>query len=515
MRKIRILVTSLLLGLVLSVAAAQDETLDVAFEGGAVTLDPHARSETTTFAWQHHIFDTLTRRSPDGAILPFVVSEWENVEPTVWSMTVREGMTFHDGTPVTAEDVAFSLTRAATAPESEMKIYVGGVTEATATGELTLDVTTAAPDPVLPINLSNIALLPKDAVEAEGMQTFLRDPIGSGPYAFVDWQQDERLELVAYDGYWGEIPDYRNVVLRNIPSGSARVAALLSGEVDIAQKVLPQDFARVEDDPGAYITQAPSIRTIYLTMDYWRSDSPGLPDDIENPFLDPDVRMAVWQAIDTEAIVEVIMGGAATKATQFPPPAIEFYDPEADRPPYDPERARELLAAAGYEDGFRLILDAPNDRYLNDEFVAEAIAGMLSDVGIETEVRAQTRTVFFPALNEGEFTMYLAGWGWTAPYPTLPGFLQTRDLDAGQGSFNRARYASPEVDAAFTEGELTVFDDEQRIANARAILEKAIFEDVAYIPLYYENTIAGVRSGIEFESRPDEVMYAFEAKRAD
>ncbi|MDR9391428.1 MAG: ABC transporter substrate-binding protein [Trueperaceae bacterium] len=515
MRILYKLATVLVAAGLVTAAFAQDDRLDVAFEGGAVTLDPHARSETTTFAWQHHIFDTLTRRAPDGAILPWVLTDWENVEPTVWRMSVREGMTFHDGTPVTAEDVAYSLTRAATAPESEMKTYVGGVTTATAIDDGTVEVETAQADPALPINLSNIALLPKDAVEANGMQAFLENPIGSGPYTFVDWQQDERLELVAYDDYWGDVPEYREVLLRNIPSGSARVAALLSGEVDIAQKILPQDFARVERDPNAYVTQAASIRTIYLTMDYWRTESPGLPDGIENPFLDPRVRLAVWHAIDNEGIVEAVMGGAATVAEQFPPPAIEFHDPDAERPAYDPERARELLAEAGYEDGFRLILDSPNDRYLNDEFVAEAIAGMLSEVGIDTDVRAQTRTVFFPSLNEGAFTMYMAGWGWTAPYPTLPGFMRTRDMEAGHGTFNRPRYSSDSIDEAFIRGDLAVFDDDERIANARAILDEAIYEDVAYIPLYYENTIAGVRSGIEFESRPDEVMYAFEAKRDD
>lgn len=489
------------------------ERLVIAYEGGGVTLDPHMRTENTTWSWQRHIFDTITWLDREGELEPRIAVSWDNVDPTEWHLEVRNDVTFHDGTTMTAEDVAFSIERAATHPRSEKRLFVGQVVESEAIDDYTVRVVTRDPDPVLPLNLAHIGVVPKAMLEDIGDEAFARDPIGTGPYRFISWQEDEQLDLEVYEEYWGPRPDFDSVRLTNIPSGSARLAALLTGEVQVAQKILPQDFPRVEDDPNTYLSSTPGIRVIYMTMDYWReSGSDGLAADMENPFLDRRVRQAVYQAIDVDAIVDIIMEGAATPATQLAPPAVEIHDPDLERLPYDPDAARELLAEAGYEDGFTLRFDAPNDRYLNDEFVAEAVAGMLQEVGLEAQVNAETRTVFFPRIDEGNYTMFLAGWGWPSPYATIVGFLHCRDDDLGLGSFNRARYCNPEVDELLAEA-ASSFDDEARIEVARQALYRANREDFAWIPLYYENVIEGVQSHIEWQSRPDEFIFAFEMQR--
>lgn len=506
---------SVLLLLVVGFAVAQQDDADlvIAFQGGAGTLDPMMRNETTTMAWQRHMFDNLTVFDREGNVQPWLATGWENVDELTWDVTVRQGVTFHDGAAMTAEDVAFSIMRAASHPRSEMRGAIGHVTSAEASNAETVRVVTESPAPLLPENLEAVRVVPQAMVEELGDEAFAENPVGTGPYRFVSWLSEDHLNLEANDDYWGDQASFQTVRLEVIPSGATRVAALLSGEIDIAVTVLPQDLPRVEASSDAFVTQAPGLRVIYLAMDDVREDTPGM--DEKNPFLDDRVRQAVFHAIDMDLVTSRIMGGAATPATQFYAPFNEGFDPDLERFPYDPERARALLAEAGYEDGFTVRLDAPNDRYLNDALIAQAVGGMLSEVGIDVEVNAVPRAVFFPDhFNNGNSTMAISGWASNDTSATLTGIFHCWDEEAGLGRFNPFWYCSEEVDAMIMDA-VTVFDPDERAAAFAEIMRVAQQEDVAYVPLHWQNEVAAVREGLSFEMRGDGYVFATDVSPAD
>jgi len=497
--------------LLLGGTSAQDDELVIGFQGGAVTLDPHMRAETTTIAWQMHLYEHLTRLERDGTVSPELATAWEAEGENAWVVTLREGVTWHDGSPLTAEDVVYSLERARNHPESEMKQYIPAVTGAEVVDERTVRINTDAPDPLMPLHLTQVRIVNRAHTEAVGDNGMTSQAMGTGPYRLVSYSNEETLVLEAFEDYWGEQPDFARVRLVNIPNGATRIAALLSGEIDVAEKVLPQDFARLERDENTYITQVPGNRVIYLTMDFACSEGcPG--SNLEggvNPFQDPLVRRAVYHAIDVDAIIERIMGGAAAPATQFIAPATTYYDEEIERYPYDPEEARRLLAEAGYPDGFSVRLDAPNDRYLNDALIAQAVGGLLGDVGIEVQVNATPKAVFFPQIDEGDFIMYIAGWGSSDVISTFNALVHTKDDEAGYGVTNRYGYSNPEVDRLIEEANVE-FDEARRVELIHQINVQALMEDVAWVPLHVENVIAGVREGVQYEANPSEYLLAWE-----
>jgi len=494
-------------------AAAQGADLVIAFQGGATTLDPMMRNETTAMTWQRHMFDNLAAYDRQGKIQPWIVTGWENVDPTTWRITVRQGVTFHDGTPMTAQDVAYSIMRAATHPRSEMRGEVGGIVGANVIDAETIEVLTGDPDPLLPEHLNAVRVVPEALLESMGEQAFAESPVGTGPYAFVSWLAEDHLNLQAYPGFWGDPPAFERVRLEVIPSGATRVAALLSGEIDIAVEVLPQDLPRVAASPDAYVTQVPGLRLIYLAMDHVREDTPGMREP--NPFLDLRVRQAVFHAIDMDLIASRVMSGVSTPAPQFYAPFNEGFDPTLERLPYDPERARQLLAEAGYADGFAVRFDAPNDRYLNDALIAQAIGGMLRDVGLDVEVNAVPRAVFFGEhFNTGNSTMAMSGWASFDTGNTLLSIFHCWDEGAGLGRFNPFWYCNPEVDEMILEAR-NIFDPEARSAAFAEIMRKAQVEDVAYVPLHYQNEVAAVRTGLNFEMRADGYVFATEVTPAD
>lgn len=507
---------ALLMFSALSLTVAQeDDELVIAFQGGAVTIDPHGRNETTTLGWQRHIFEPLTFFAPDGSLVPVLATGWENIDELTWHVDIRTDVLFHDGTPMTPEDVVFSMIRAAQDPNSQMRGGIGQVAEASVIDEDTVEVITSSPDPLLPRNLERVTVMPQALFEEQG-EAFFENPIGTGPYVFVSWLTGDNLVLEAFPDYWGDQPDFANVRLVNIPNGATRVAALLSGEVDIAEKVLPQDFERVNNSGVATISQTPGQRVIYLTMDYERVEgSQGMLSDDPNPFVDPRARQAVYQAINVDAIVARVMGGAATVASQFDPPTNEGYNPAVTRLPYDIEAAQALLAEAGVETPIRIRLDAPNDRYLNDALIAQAIAGMLADIGIEVEVNTTPRAVFFPQLNEFDFTMFLAGWGSSNTVQTMRNLLHTRDTEGtGFGGTNRIRHSDPAVDALIAEAG-AAFDPAERQQLLWEAMDIAQQQNFAYIPLHYENVIAGVSNDVDYTARYNEYILAAEVSRAE
>lgn len=513
MRKIRLIAsaTLLLYALLSGVVSAQADELVIGFQGGAVTLDPHMRAETTTISWQLHIYESLTYLERDGSISPKLATEWENEDENTWLFTLREGVKWQDGSDFTAEDAAYALERALNHPESEMKQYLTAVSNVEVINPSTIKINTSTPDPLMPLHLSQVRIVSKAFTEETGDSGMTGQAMGTGPYRVVSYSNEDNVVLERFEDYWGDAPSFENVRLVNIPNGSTRIAALLSGEIDVAEKILPQDFPRLERDENVYITQIAGNRVIYLTMDFSCSENcPG--SNLEggtNPFANPQVRRAVYQAIDVDAIIERIMGGAAAPATQFIAPATTYYDESIERFPYDPEEAQRLLAEAGYPDGFSVRLDAPNDRYLNDALVAQAVGGLLGDIGIQVEVNAIPKAVFFPQIDEGDFLLYIAGWSSSDVVSTYNAQIHTKDDEVGYGFANRVGYTNPETDKLIEQVNIE-FDEARRVELINQINEQALNKDVAWVPLHVENVIAGVREGVVFEANPSEYLLAWE-----
>ena len=489
------------------------ERLVVAFQGGATTLDPIMRSETTTYSWQRHIFDLITMQNRQGKVEPRIATAWKNIDPKTWRLTIRSGVKFQDGTPMTADDVGLSIMDAKNNPKSQVRNFVSDVSGYKVVDPTTLDVSFSAPDPIFPLHLASIPVMPEKLIQKEGREAFDKHPIGTGPYTFQSWLTEDHLDLKAWEGFWGKQPDFKYVRLESIPNDATRLAALLSGQVQVAEKVAPEDFDRVKNSGHTYLTMVPGFRTIYLAMDSWReTGSPGVPAGQKNPFMDARVRKAVYQAINVDLIAKKIFNGAITPATQFIPPNVEGHDNSQSRFPYDLAAAKKLLAEAGYPKGFTVRLDATNDRYFQDSLVAQALGGVLQAIGLKVQVNAIPKAVFFPQVDKGSFTMYMAGWGSIDGISTYDAMFHCRDKEHGFGHVNREHFCDASADQEM-EKAATTFDDAQRVKIEQDVYAKVDREKIAYVPLYYENVIAGLSNTVQYEARPDELILAWEMTR--
>ena len=508
-----VLATSLYRQAEAAVGDSPDERLVVAFQGGATTLDPIMRSETTTYSWQRHIFDLVTMQNRKGEVEPRIATSWKSVDPKTWRLTIRSGVKFQDGSPMTADDVGMSIMDAHDNPKSQAKHYVNNVSGYKVIDPTTIEVSFSAPDPIFPLHLASIPVMPEKLIKKEGREAFEKHPIGTGPYAFESWLTEDHLDLKAWKGFWGKQPAFKYVRLESVPNDATRVAALLSGQVQIAEKVAPEDFDRVKSNGQTHLSMVPGFRTIYLAMDAWReTGSPGMPSGQKNPFMDPRVRKAVIQAINVDLIKKKIFNGAVTEATQFMPPNVEGHDDSLKRFPYDVDAAKKLLAEAGYPNGFSVRLDATNDRYFQDSLVAQALGGVLQEIGIKVQVNAIPKAVFFPQVDKGDFTLYMAGWGNIDGVSTYAAMFHCRDKAGGFGSVNREHFCDKDADAEMSKAAET-FDDAKRVKIEHDVYAKVDRQKIAYAPLYYENVIAGISNKVAYTTRPDELILAWQATR--
>ena len=491
-----------------------NERLVVAWQGGATTLDPIMRSETTTYSWQRHIFDLLTMPNRKGGVDPRIVTSWKNIDPQTWRLTLRSDVKFHDGSKMTADDVGKSIMDAKQNPKSQVKNFVVNVTGYKVVDPRTIDVSFSAPDPIFPRHLDSIPLMPEALIAKEGREAFDKHPIGSGPYEFESWLAEDHVDIKAWDGFWGKKPDFKYVRLESIPNDATRLAALLSGQIQVAEKIGPSDFNRVKNSGKTHLVMVPGFRTIFLALDAWRpTGSAGMAKGEKNPFMDPRVRKAVLQAINVDLIRQKIFNGAVTAATQFIPPHIEGHDDSLKRFPYDVKAAKKLLADAGYPNGFTVRLDATNDRYFEDALVAQALGGLLKKVGIKVQVNAIPKAVFFPKVNKGDFTIYMAGWGNIDGISTYQALFHCRDLKKGYGHVNREHFCNAKTDAMMEKAS-AIFDDAARVKLEHQVYDTVDRKDIAYVPLYHENVIAGLSNAIKYDSRPDELILAWQMHKA-
>jgi peptide/nickel transport system substrate-binding protein len=475
-------------------------------------MDPHARSDGFVTSFDMNIYEPLIRRDRDLRLEPALATEWVNIDPATWRIKLRQGVKFHDGTPLTVEDVIFSIQRVRDAGSS-VTVQLAAVKEVKKVDDSTIDFITDGPVPILPNYLVSAAIVSKVWCEAhntasaaghEGVETYAtRYANGTGPFMLKDRQPTVRTTLVKNPNWWAlrsQPIDIDEVVFSRIENAATRVAALLSGELDMVYNVPPQDIERIRDTPGMTIWQTPELRTIYLGMDMSRDEL--LESNIKgrNPFKDKRVRQAFYQAIDEDAIKTKVMRGFAKPTGIMVGPGVNGYDPALDkRFPYDPSAAKKLLAEAGYTDGFEVGFDCPNDRYVNDEAICQAVVTMLARIGVRAKLLAQTKAKYFGKINAPKFATSFFMLGWTpGPLDTLnmlANLTATRNEGLTYGMYNNGGYSNPSLDQLIKRIEVEL-DSEKRgelISQALSIVK----DDFVYIPLHQQMVVWASRSNVE------------------
>lgn len=487
------------------------KTITVGVASGVNSLDPHFHNESPTNSANYNIFDGLVNFDEDLNPYGVLAESWEVIDDTTWEFKLKQGVTFHNGNSFNADDVVFSFNRIKTGKTSGFKGSVSAISKVEKVDDYTVRVITGEPFPLLLNKLSYMRIMDEEFASSMSDQELGQTPVGTGPYKLENWTRGQSLTLVANEDYHQGAPTIDRVELRPLTNDSARVAAILSGAVDLANRVPVRDVERIKQNEDLQFHIEPGLRLIYLQMDQHREDSPYVSGVDENPFLDPRVRKAVYLGIDEAAIVEHIMGGFAKAAAQYHPQPVTGHDPSIERPSHNPEKAKQLLEQAGYGDGFTVVLDSPNDRYINDEKIAQAVASSLARIGITVEVNAIPKASFFPKANDADSSFNLIGWasGDGDASSFLDANLHSYNQETGYGRYNGGRYSNPEVDKLI-ERSSTIIDPEKREALLHEITQKALIEDQNIIPLHYQVDLYAYRNEVDFTPRADTYLYFYE-----
>lgn len=499
-------------------AAAADLSMGLASE--VTTLDPHFHNIGPSVNTSMHIYDALINNDRDkGRLKPGLAESWKAIDELTWEFKLRRGVKFHDGSEFTADDVVYSFDRPATILNSPGSFtqYTKAITEKIIVDKYTVRFKTAAPYALMPIDVSTIYIVSKKTSTGLGTEDFNagKGINGTGPYKFVRWQRGDRIELARNDQYWGGKAPWEKVTMRMLTTPSARVAALLAGDVNVIEGVPPADYAQLKANKDVRLFGTISNRLVFLETDVARDSTPyitdrnGKPLD-RNPLKDVRVRRAMSMAINRPAIVERVMEGNAFASGQLMPEGFFAHSANLKVQKFDAAGAKKLLVEAGYPEGFNLTLHGPNGRYVNDEKVLQTIAQMWSRIGIQTKVEAAPVSVYFPRLAKLDGSVMMYGWGGGTGHVStyLKSLLMTYNQDKGTGSSNYGRYSNPQVDG-LTEQAFQTVDTAKQEKLFQQAAEIAI-NDVGLIPLHHQMNIWATRKGVSYYPRTDERTLAWE-----
>nr|WP_044399787.1 ABC transporter substrate-binding protein [Acidovorax temperans] len=497
------------------VASAQ--TVRIANQGDALSMDPHSLNETLQLSVTGNVYEPLVGRNKDLSLTPMLATSWKQTSPTVWRFELRKGVQFHDGTPFTADDVVFSLARTQV-EGSDMKSYTNDFKEVRKIDSHTVEIETKTPFPILPDVLSLVYIMSKKWCETnqatvpvdrrkgvENTASFKAN--GTGPFRVRERQPNVRTVFTRNGSYWGKIEgNVTEVVFTPIGNDATRVAALLSGEVDVMEPVPVQDIDRVNSSANTRAVTGPELRTIFLGMDQKRDELLYSNVKGKNPFKDKRVRQAFYQAIDIKGIKKTVMRGASNPSAQLVGPGINGFQPEMKRLPYDVEAAKKLMAEAGYPNGFEVSMNCPNDRYVNDGRICQTVAANLSRINVKINLQAETKGTYFPKVLRRDTSFYMLGWT-PATYDAhnvMNAIMRCVD-DKGAGQFNLGAYCNPKVD------ELTLKVQAETDKNKRNAYIKEAFDlhaaDVGHIPLHQQALAWGVNKKVKLVQLADNFMY--------
>lgn len=499
----------------LAATAAGANTVRWSAPTDIATLDPYAQTESFTTAMLHHVFDPLVRRGRTMQLEPALATSWKTVKPDTWRFELRKGVKFHNGNAFTADDVVASVTRLLD-PGARARGNLSQVIRAEKVDDFTVDLVTKGPYPLLLNDLAGIYIMDKEWMEqtgslkpgniATGVSTAASTTaIGTGPFKLESFKPDAGTTMVVNPDWWDKpAHNVTRIEFKPIKSDATRVAALLSGELDLIAPAPLQDLARIGANSAFKVIEEPSLRLIFLGLSQ-RDELKSMPGQ-KNPLKELKVRQALWQGIDLDAIQKRVMRGKSQNTGTLVAPPVPGYDKANDTlPGYSADKAKALLTEAGYPNGFKLGLNCPNDRYINDEAICVAVAAMWSRIGVQTEVKTESRATYFPKQDRGEFDAFMLGW---ATLPPMDGFsvlsaLLTAPKD-GYGGSNPMGYTNPEIERLTREAAVELDETKRRAMMVQAL--KVAKDTVAYIPLHLQPVAWASRQGLDVPQFPDEYV---------
>jgi peptide/nickel transport system substrate-binding protein len=501
--------------------AAQAQELRIGLSSNPATMDPHFNNNDAVSAMLSHAYETLVALDPDTQLVPGLAVSWKALNDTTWEFKLRDGVKFHDGSPLSADDVVFSLERPAsiTNSPSSFATYTRGITGKKVIDRLTVQLTTAAPAPLLPNDLTRIFIVSKKAAEKASTDDFNQGRVeaGTGPFKLVKFTPGAAVQFARFDSYWGAKPAWSALTLRLLPADSARMSALLSGDVQLVENVQANLVSQFKANKELSVFSKVSSRVMFLYTDH-RDSSPfvtdknGQPLD-KNPLKDVRVRQAISKLIDRGVLSERVLDKLGMPTGNVAASGMFGFNPKLNADAVDVAGARKLLAEAGYPEGFGLTIFGPNDRYINDEQVVQTIGQMLTRGGIATKVQVSPMSTYVGRASKKELGFGLLGWGVGGGEPSgaLRSLLGSADKDKGMGANNWSSYSNPQFDAMLTEALHTV-DNKKREKLLQDATELALKKDYAIIPLYNQVATWAARKGIVFTPRTDEFTLAYQVR---
>ncbi len=512
----RSLAAALALAVALTVAGASAQTLRWASQGDPQTMDPHSQNESMTNMMNGQVYERLTSRDRQLKIVPGLATEWQEVGPLVWRVRLRQGVKFHDGSPLSADDVVYSVQRGQM-PTSQINNYAAGVGTARKIDESTIEFTLAAMNPIFLEHLDTLWIMskawseqhkvtrPLDFKNKEESYAAL-NANGTGPYMLVSRAPSIKTIYKRNPGYWGKIEgNVQEIAFTPIANDATRLAALVSGEVDFILDPAPRDIARLRNTAGVKVIDGPENRVVFIGMDQGRDELLYSSVKGKNPFKDVRVRRALYQAIDIETLKTRLMNGQSVPTgAVMPSPLGTYNDPALEkRYPFDLAAARKSLADAGYPDGFEVQLHCPNNRYVNDEQICIALAGMWAQVKVKVKVASEPRSTYFPRLEKYDFSMYMLGWGGavTDAETTLTPVMRNNLGEKGIGFYNYGHSRNDKLDALAAQSSIEA-DPKKREELVKAALRE-FREQFTALPLHRQVIPWAARANVDVVHRAD------------
>lgn len=507
----------------LTLHAAQAATFRWAGVGDVSSMDPYARAETFLLTFTGNVYEPLARRSKTLKLEPALATEWGMVSPTTWYFKLRPNVKFHDGTPFTADDVVFSLNRAA-GKGSNMLAYFSTVKAIRKVGDLRVEVDTTRVDPLLATKWGAIGIMSRAWAEKNGAVAVAdltkgeegyanRNANGTGPFMLQERKDGERTVLVRNPNWWDK-PEHNldEVIYMPISNPATRVAALRSGNIDMIYDVPPADTEALKNDATLKVMTGAETRVVFLGFNQELAELPESSVKGRNPFKDKRVREAIYRSVDVQAIRRAVMRGQSYPTALLVAPVINGYSKEMDVRPsmLKPDQAKKLLADAGYSNGFDVVMDCPNDRYVNDEAICQAVAAMLARIGIKVDLQAQTRNKFFGKImrkgdyGPGKVNLYLMAWSPASTYDVYNVFdslLETPSAVTRRGQANIGGYSNTAFDALAEKVDLEA--DPARRQTLINAATRIYMDDYAYVPLHQQALVWAMRKNIELVQPAD------------
>jgi peptide/nickel transport system substrate-binding protein len=527
--RLRTLIAAGALALAAGVLPAHAKTFKYAFQGDLNALDPYTLNETFTLGAMGNVMEGLTKRDKDLKIIPGLAERWEIVEPTRWRFHLRKNVKFHNGEPFTADDVVFSLDRMRS-PGSQIKSRAPADMKAVKVDDHTVDFVLTQPNPILHAEWDTWYIYSKAWAEANGAaqaQSATATSLapgslranGTGPFMIMSHEPGVKTVFRPNPNWWGKVEhNLTEVIFQTIKSDATRVAALLSGEIDMMDPVPVQDIERIKASPNATVLTGPELRTIFLNMDSFRDELLYSNVKGKNPFKDARVRKAFYQAIDIEAIKSKVMRGMATPSAILISPLLYARAGEFKRHPYDVAAAKKLMADAGYPQGFEVTMDCPNDRYVNDEAICQAVAQMLARIDVKVNLLAQPKAKYFEKAGptkKYDSSFNLLGWtpGSFDSWNVIANLASCRDADGKGSQFNYGGYCNPKVDQLAKQ--ILVETDTAKRDGLIAEAFKIIHDEVGLIPLHQQSLAWGVSKKVDIVQRADNQILLYWVNKKD